>query len=68
MVDFVPAFMEQSKMTVCTKLLGAQSYNYLEKRFHVLEHLPDWAANALCFCIALGWRVYLPVQQRVKFL
>ncbi len=67
-VDFVPAFMEQSKMTVCTKLLGAQSYNYLEKRFHVLEHLPDWAANALCFCIALGWRVYLPVQQRVKFL
>lgn len=67
-VDIVPEFMGQTVAAACTKLLGAQSYNYLEKRFPVFEKLPDWAANALCFCIALGWRVYLPIQRRIKFL
>lgn len=67
-VDFVPAFMGQSKITVCTQLLGAQSFNYLEKRFTILEHLPLWAANILCRAIAIGWRLYLPVQRRLPFL
>jgi aspartyl/asparaginyl beta-hydroxylase (cupin superfamily) len=67
-VDFVPPFMEQSKMTVCATLLGAQSYNYLEKRFPLLEKLSDRAANLLCSLIAIGWRLYLPVQRAITLL
>jgi len=66
-VDIVPAFMPPVR-EVCTKLLGAQSFNYLEKRFPVLKHIPDSALDLVCFCIALGWRLYLPFQRRIKFL
>lgn len=67
-IDFVPAFMNQSQMTVCTKQLGAQSYNYLEKRFRFLEKLPDGLANFVCSVLTVAWRLYLPIQRRVKFL
>ena len=67
-LDFVPEFMGETKTTVCTTLLGAQSFNYLEKRFTVLEKLPDSAANMLCWLISVGWRFYLPIQRRLKFL
>ena len=67
-IDLVPAFMNQSQITVCSKLLGAQSYNYLEKRFGFLEKIPDWTANFICSILAIGWRLYLPIQRRLKFL
>jgi len=67
-LDFVPAFMGQSKLTVCTKLLGAQSFNYLEKRFPVFQKLSESMADMVCLALSIGWRFYLPIQRRIKFL
>lgn len=67
-VDLKSPFVPESKLEVCSKVLGAQSFNYLEKRFPIFEKLPNQAADLLCFFLALGWRLYLPVQRRIKFL
>lgn len=67
-LDFVPEFMGQTKMAVCTKLLGAQSFNYLENRFPVFKNLPDGAANVVCTILSIGWRICLPIQRQLKFL
>ena len=68
LVDIVPKFMEKSIETVCSKLLGAQSYNYLEKRFPILEKISDRASNVIAAILTVGWRFYLPIQRRIKFL
>lgn len=67
-LDFVPAFMGQSKIKVCTTLLGAQSFNYLEQRFPIFRRLPDSWADMVCSILALGWRFYLPIQRTFSFL
>jgi aspartyl/asparaginyl beta-hydroxylase (cupin superfamily) len=67
-VDIVPDFMEKTKLQVCTTHLGAQSFNYLEKRFPIFKKLPDWGMNFFCRILSAGWYVYLPIQRRIKFL
>jgi hypothetical protein len=65
-VDIVPAFHGVSKITVCTNLLGAQSFNYLEKRFPIFKKAPDYMANFICSCLAFLWRLYLPIQRKIN--
>ncbi len=67
-VDIVPKFMGVKLITACTKLLGAQSFNYLENRFPIFKKIPDTSVPILTFLIALGWRLYLPLQRRIWFL
>jgi len=66
-VDIVPGFHGESKISVCTNLLGAQSYNYLEKRFPVLKNIPDSMLGIVCSVLAFMWRCYLPIQRSMKF-
>jgi aspartyl/asparaginyl beta-hydroxylase (cupin superfamily) len=67
-VDIVPVFHEVSKISVCSNLLGAQSYNYLERRFPFLKNIPDSMLGIFCSFLAFMWRLYLPIQRRVEFL
>ena len=66
--DIVPEFMGVKTIVACTKLLGAQSFNYLENRFSIFKKIPDPFVPVLTSLIALGWRLYLPIQRRIPFL
>ena len=67
-VDIVPEFMGVKTIVACTKLLGAQSFNYLDNRFSIFKKIPDPFVPVLTSLIALGWRLYLPIQRRIPFL
>lgn len=67
-LDIVPDFINESKFEVCTKLLGAQSFNYLENRFSFFKLLPDSIASLVILLISLGWKIFLPIQRKLSFL
>lgn len=67
-VDLKSPFVSGSKWEVCSKVLGAQSFNYLEARFAILKKVPDTLANMATALLSFAWRVYLPIQRRIKFL
>ena len=67
-VDIVPRFISATKNKVCIKLLGAQSFNYLENRFTILKNIPDSVLGIIHFSLSLFWWLYLPIQRRLKIL
>jgi hypothetical protein len=67
-VDIVPSYIPESKISVCSKVLGAQSLNYLENRFSILKKLPLSVLPPLHWILSFIWRIYLPLQRRVPFL
>lgn len=67
-VDIIPNFMGLEKREVCKRLLGVQSFNYLEKRFPIFSKMPPIFMNHFCELLTLGWQLYLPLQRSVFFL
>lgn len=67
-VDIVPRFIAESKIQVCSRVLGAQTFNYLEKRFPFLAKIPGNRLGIIHFFLTYLWRAYLPIQRRIKFL
>ena len=67
-VDLKSPFVSGSKMEVCSKVLGAQSFNYLEARFPIVKNLSKTLANIVCVLLSFAWKIYLPVQRKIKFL
>ena len=67
-VDIIPSFMDTTKLSLSSKVLGALSYIFLERRLGVLKKFPEWAVRPLYICFAWLWRFYLPVQRKLRFL
>lgn len=65
-VDIIPAFMEQNRYSVCSKVLGAQTFNYLEMRIPLLKKIPDAFLGFIHVVFSSLWRLYLPVQRKIK--
>jgi len=67
-VDIVPPFIKKSKTWVCARVLGGQTFNYLEARFPWLKKIPDTVLSIPMLGFSLAWYLYLPLQRRLKFL
>jgi aspartyl/asparaginyl beta-hydroxylase (cupin superfamily) len=67
-VDIVPSFMTPRKLEICSKVLGGQTINYLDKRFPLFQKIPDNSLPVFHFIFAFLWRLYLPIQRQLKFL
>lgn len=67
-LDIVPKILEHKKMEICTNTLGSQTFTYFYNKFNILKKLPESVNIILCRFFAFLWRLYLPLQRRVKFL
>ena len=66
-VDFVPQVLEKRRNEICAKTLGSQTYIFLYKRIRFFKHLPEFIAVFLCFSFSVFWRIFLPIQRKVKW-
>jgi hypothetical protein len=67
-VDIVPSYIPESKISVCAKVLGAQTWNYFECRFTILKKIPMSILPFFHAALSLAWRIYLPFQRKLPFL
>ena len=67
-VDIVPAFILQTRYSVCSKVLGAQTFNYFEMRIPILKNIPESFLGFIHFTLSALWRIYLPIQRKIKVL
>lgn len=67
-VDIIPSFFLESKLEICSRVLGAQTFNYFEKRFPILKKIPDSKLGSINWLLAFAWRCFLPIQRRLPFL
>ncbi|HXH20135.1 MAG TPA: aspartyl/asparaginyl beta-hydroxylase domain-containing protein [Chitinophagales bacterium] len=67
-VDIIPQGLAERKSELCSKVLGAQTFVYFEKRFPFLKNISGSALKATHLLLSALWRMYLPVQRRLKFL
>lgn len=67
-IDIVPDFITVSKLTLCSKVLGAQTYNYFEKKIPILKKIPQRKLYPIHYLLSLCWKLYLPLQRRLNFL
>ena len=68
MFDFIPKVLEHRTSEICSNALGSQSLIFFYKRFAFVRALPDFVHSFLCKAFALVWKIYLPIQRRLKFL
>ncbi|MCO5229661.1 MAG: aspartyl/asparaginyl beta-hydroxylase domain-containing protein [Chitinophagales bacterium] len=68
MFDFVPKAIEHRKNEICARGLGSQSFIYFYKQWPIFRALPEFTHEPLCKIFSAIWRLYLPIQRRVKFL
>jgi aspartyl/asparaginyl beta-hydroxylase (cupin superfamily) len=68
MVDFVPKPLQHRTMEICSKGLGSQSFIYVYKTIPLVKHLPEFAFGLMSAVATVIWRLYLPIQRRLKFL
>ena len=66
-VDLIPGFVRESKRSVCARVLGAQTFNYFEKKLPFLKHIPDAWLGPLHAVLRALWWLFLPIQRRVPF-
>lgn len=67
-VDIVPRFFKESRWKVCAKVLGAQTHNYFEGHIPLLKKIPDALLPLIHAVLTLAWRLYLPLQRKLRFL
>jgi hypothetical protein len=67
-VDFVPKVLGDRQNEICAKTLGSQTYIFLYRRIALFRHLPEFVASGFCFIFSIFWRIFLPIQRRVKFI
>lgn len=61
-VDLVHPKWKKRKLEICAKVLSAQTYNYFEKRFNLLEKITHKNLNIIHYPIYLLWIAYLKIQ------
>lgn len=68
MVDFIPNILKKRQMEISAKGLGSQSFIFLYKNISLIRYMPNIIYPFMCWIFAVIWRVYLPIQRRLKFL
>ncbi len=68
MFDFVPKPLLDRTTEICSDALGSQSLIFFYKRFALVRKLPTFFHNSIVKVFALVWRLYLPIQGKLKFL
>ncbi len=61
-VDIIHPKWRDKKLLICSKVLGAQSYVFLEKKIALLKKLPDFAVASLQKVFSIVWYFYLSIQ------
>jgi len=67
-VDIVPQFMAERKAEICSKVLGAQTFVYFENKIPLLKKISEKTLGKVHLVVSALWRIFLPVQRRLKFL
>ncbi|MBX7182160.1 MAG: aspartyl/asparaginyl beta-hydroxylase domain-containing protein [Bacteroidia bacterium] len=65
-VDIVPGFMKTNLYKLCSQVLGALSYIFIERKFSIFRKLPMSFARFFHRVLSLLWRIYLPLQRALK--
>lgn len=67
-IDFVPKLLENKLTEISAKTLGSQSFIFFYKKLGFVRKFPEPVAAVFCYAFYLIWRLYLPIQRRLKFL
>ena len=67
-IDIIARNVSENVFDLCSKVLGAQTFNFFEKRYSILKNISDRNLKIIHFFLSGLWRVYLPIQRRLKFL
>jgi aspartyl/asparaginyl beta-hydroxylase (cupin superfamily) len=68
MFDFVPKPLIHRTNEICSRALGSQSFIFFYKRWSWVRALPEFTHGIFCYLFSLVWRIYLPIQNKFKFL
>lgn len=66
-LDIVHPNWKTRRMEICARVLGAQTYNFLEKKWKVFKRIPATWLRPIHTVLTLCWRIYLPIQRRMSF-
>ncbi len=67
-VDIIPEMFKHRTMEICSNNLGTSTFNVLYDRFAIVRWMPEGVHGLMCGIFSLFWRLYLPIQRRLKFL
>jgi len=66
--DIIPEVHCHRTMEICSNNLGVSTFTALYDRLRFIRRLPNAVHEFMCRVFTIFWRVYLPVQRRVRFL
>ena len=66
MVDIVPNELKNRQKEICYLGLGSQSFNFFYKEFKLFRMLPKVAHTIFLKVSVLLWKVYLPIETKLK--
>lgn len=67
-LDIIPENFHLDRLKLSSKVLGAQTYIFIEKKIPFLKKMPLSVTKAAYHLFSFGWRVFLPIQRRFSFL
>ncbi|MCS6933612.1 MAG: aspartyl/asparaginyl beta-hydroxylase domain-containing protein [Chitinophagales bacterium] len=62
-VDIIHPNWEKRRWWICARVLGAQSWVFIENRLWLLKKIPEPIALLLSRLLAIVWYIYLPLQR-----
>lgn len=65
--DIIHPWWAKNKSWVCSKVLGAQTYIFVEKKLPILKNLPASFLPPIHILISVLWRIYLPIQRAPSY-
>jgi len=65
-IDIIPDFFKISKIRLSSKVLGAQTYIFMENKLKFLKKSPPVVAKSLYHLFSFLWRLYLPLQRKFR--
>lgn len=68
MVDIVPEPLKGRMYEISSKGLGSQTYNYFYKKSSFFRSLPTAVHEVLIILFTYIWKIYLPIQRKIKML
>jgi aspartyl/asparaginyl beta-hydroxylase (cupin superfamily) len=62
-IDIVHPHWARQRQNICARVLGAQTFVFLERRLPFLKSIPDKWLPPILWVLSAIWRIYLPVQR-----
>lgn len=61
--DIIHPTLLHKKKWICAKVLGAQTYIFLENKFKLLQKAPSFLLGFIHIALSVFWSIYLPIQR-----